>query len=86
MTKEQCLQILKLLSALEAWSFATKSHLPDYLLEDLKWLLLLDFQYYSTNSCKVEFLQKDLQLLNQLHLQSKLDLNLQSYLLEALVQ
>lgn len=35
MTKEQCLQILKLLSALEAWSFATKSHLPDYLLEDL---------------------------------------------------
>ncbi len=35
MTKEQCLQILKLLSALEAWSFATKSNLPDYLYEDL---------------------------------------------------
>ena len=35
MTKEQCLQILKLLSALEAWSFATKSNLSDYLLEDL---------------------------------------------------
>lgn len=35
MTKEQYLQIRKLLSALEAWSFATKAQLPDYLHEDL---------------------------------------------------
>ena len=35
MTKEQCLQILKLLSALEAWSFAKDYRLPDYLHEDL---------------------------------------------------
>jgi len=35
MTKEQILDIIKLLSALEAWSFAEKHRLPDYLLEDL---------------------------------------------------
>ena len=35
MTKEQILQTIKLLSALEAWSFAEKRTLPDYLLEDL---------------------------------------------------
>jgi hypothetical protein len=35
MTKEQTLDIIKLLSALEAWSFAEKQRLPDYLLEDL---------------------------------------------------
>ena len=35
MTKEQILDIIKLLSALEAWSFAEKHCLPDYLLEDL---------------------------------------------------
>jgi len=35
MTREQHLDILKLLSALEAWSFAEKHRLPDYLLERL---------------------------------------------------
>ena len=35
MTKEQILDAIKLLSALEAWSFAEKHRLPDYLLEDL---------------------------------------------------
>lgn len=35
MTKEQALQTIKLLSALESWAFSTKTLLPDYLLEDL---------------------------------------------------
>jgi len=35
MTKEQLLDVIKLLSALEAWSFAEKHRLPDYLLENL---------------------------------------------------
>lgn len=35
MTKEQILATIKLLSALEAWSFANQHCLPDYLLEDL---------------------------------------------------
>lgn len=35
MTKEQALEILKLLSALESWSFATKHDLPEYLHERL---------------------------------------------------
>ena len=35
MTKEQILETLLLLSALEAWSFAEKHRLPDYLIEDL---------------------------------------------------
>ena len=35
MTKEQILDIIKLLSALEGWSFAEKHRLPDYLLENL---------------------------------------------------
>ena len=35
MTKEQILSIIKLLSALEAWSFANSHQLPKYLLEDL---------------------------------------------------
>ena len=35
MNKEQILDVIKLLSALEAWSFAEKHRLPDYLLEDL---------------------------------------------------
>ena len=35
MTKEQILDAIKLLSALEAWSFAEKHRLPDYLLENL---------------------------------------------------
>ena len=35
MTKEEALHIIKLLSALESWSFSTKNVLPDYLHEDL---------------------------------------------------
>jgi hypothetical protein len=35
MNKEQALELLKLLSALESWSFATKHDLPDYLHERL---------------------------------------------------
>ncbi len=35
MTKEQILNIIRLLSALEGWSFAEKHYLPDYLSEDL---------------------------------------------------
>ena len=35
MTKEQILDVIKLLSALEGWSFAEKHRLPDYLLENL---------------------------------------------------
>ena len=33
MTKEQLLDILMLLSAVESWSFADKHHMPDYLYE-----------------------------------------------------
>lgn len=35
MTKEQILDTLKLLSALEAWSFANNHKLPDYLFDGL---------------------------------------------------
>lgn len=35
MTREQKLDILILLSALESWSFAEKHYLPDYLHERL---------------------------------------------------
>jgi hypothetical protein len=35
MSKEEILDTIKLLSALEAWSFAEKRTLPDYLLEEL---------------------------------------------------
>lgn len=35
MTKPQLLELLKLLSALESWSFADKHRLPDYLMERL---------------------------------------------------
>ena len=35
MTKSEILDTIKLLSALEAWSFANNHRLPDYLLEDL---------------------------------------------------
>jgi hypothetical protein len=31
LTKEQALEIIKLLSALESWSFSLKERLPDYL-------------------------------------------------------
>ena len=35
MTKEQLLQIIKLLSALESWGFSNKTPFPDYLHEQL---------------------------------------------------
>ena len=35
MTKEQMLDLLMLLSALESWTFATKERLPDYLHDQL---------------------------------------------------
>ena len=35
MTKQQYLKLLKLLSALESWSFSNGQNLPDYLHEDL---------------------------------------------------
>jgi hypothetical protein len=33
MTKEQILQLIKLLSAVESWSFAHNHQMPDYLYE-----------------------------------------------------
>ena len=33
MTKQQLIDLIKLLSALESWSFANNQRLPDYLLE-----------------------------------------------------
>ena len=35
MTKEQMLGIIKLLSALESWSFSAGQRMPDYLFEKL---------------------------------------------------
>jgi hypothetical protein len=35
MTKEEALQTIKLLTALESWAFSTKNILPDYLHDDL---------------------------------------------------
>lgn len=35
MTKEDAIKLIKLLSALESWSFSAKIDLPDYLREDL---------------------------------------------------
>jgi len=35
MSKEEALKLIKLLSALESWSFSAKTDLPDYLHEDL---------------------------------------------------
>ena len=35
MTKEQILEVIKLLSALESWSFADKHNMPDYLYEKI---------------------------------------------------
>ncbi len=35
MSKEQILETIKLLSALESWSFADKHTLPDYLYEKI---------------------------------------------------
>ena len=35
MTKTELLALMRLLSALESWSFATEHRMPDYLLEDI---------------------------------------------------
>ena len=35
MTREEALQAIMLLSALESWSYSTKEHVPDYLHENL---------------------------------------------------
>jgi hypothetical protein len=35
MTKEEALAIIKLLSAIESWSFADKHRMPDYLYEQI---------------------------------------------------
>jgi hypothetical protein len=35
MTKEQALNLIKLLSGIESWSFTTVNGLPDYLHDDL---------------------------------------------------
>ena len=35
MTKQEALNLIKLLSALESWAFSTKTMLPDYLHDDL---------------------------------------------------
>jgi hypothetical protein len=35
MTKEEALQAIKLLSALESWSFSMKERMPEFLHEDL---------------------------------------------------
>ena len=35
MTPVQALEIIKLLSALESWSFSLRERLPDYLLEKI---------------------------------------------------
>ena len=46
MTKEEILQLIKLLAALESWSFVCKERLPDYL--------------YEKNAIAMERLEKDL--------------------------
>ena len=35
MTKEQALDLIKLLSAVESWSFADKHRMPDYLYDKI---------------------------------------------------
>ena len=36
MTKEEALQAIKLLSAMESWAFSQSTRLPDYLVEDIQ--------------------------------------------------
>ena len=36
MTKDEALQAIKLLSALESWAFSLKEHMPDYLSDNLQ--------------------------------------------------
>lgn len=35
MTKEHCLELIKLLAALESWAFTQEKFIPDYLHDDL---------------------------------------------------
>lgn len=35
MTKEEALQAIKLLSALESWAFSQSTRIPDYLVDDI---------------------------------------------------
>lgn len=35
MTKEDCLEIIKLLSAIESWMFSVEKRVPDYLHDSL---------------------------------------------------
>ena len=41
MTKEQILQIIKLLTALESWSFSNERQMPDYLYERIDEVMTL---------------------------------------------
>jgi hypothetical protein len=36
MTKEEALQAMKLLAAMESWAFSQSTRLPDYLVEDIQ--------------------------------------------------
>ena len=36
MTKEEALQAIKLLSAMESWAYSQSTRLPDYLVEDIQ--------------------------------------------------
>jgi hypothetical protein len=36
MTKEEALQTIKLLSAMESWAFSQSTRLPDYLVDDIQ--------------------------------------------------
>ena len=36
MTKEEALQTIKLLSALESWAFSQSTRLPDYLVDNIQ--------------------------------------------------
>lgn len=45
MTKQEALELIKLLSAIESWSFADKHHMPDYLYEKI--------------TCAIEILEKE---------------------------
>ena len=36
MTREEAVQTLKLLSAMESWAFSQPTRIPDYLVEDLQ--------------------------------------------------
>lgn len=41
MTKPELIELIKLLSAIESWSFATKHPMPDYLTDKLDYTINL---------------------------------------------